>query len=91
MIGKAAPGHATTSGGSDTHFHRRLMIIALTAWIAGIAISFYNGNTKLPLISLVLGIALLIAMFTGHGGAFVTVGFVVMAMILIIANKLGMT
>ena len=67
------------------------MIIALIAWIAGIGISFYNGNTKLPLISLVIGIGLLVAMFTGHGGVFVTVGFVVMAVILIIANKLDMS
>ena len=67
------------------------MIIALIAWIAGIGISFYNGNTKLPLLSLVIGIGLLVALFTGHGGALVTVGFAVMAVILIIANKLDMS
>ncbi len=67
------------------------MFIAIAAWLAGIGISFYNGNTKLPLVSLVLGIGLLVANFTGHGGIITTVGFVLLAVILIIANKLDMT
>jgi hypothetical protein len=67
------------------------MLIAIVAWLAGLGISFYNGNTKLPLISLVIGIGLLVAMFTGHGGIVTTVGFVLLAVVLILANKLDMT
>jgi hypothetical protein len=67
------------------------MFIALIAWIAGLGISFYNGNTKLPLACLVIGIGLLVAIFTGYGGTITTVGFVVLAVILIIANKLDST
>ena len=67
------------------------MIIAIIAWLAGLGISFYNGNTKLPLGCLVIGIGLLVAMFTGHGGIIPTVGFALLAAILIIANKLDMS
>jgi hypothetical protein len=67
------------------------MLIAIAAWIAGVGISFYNGNTKLPIVSLVIGIGLLIAMFTGHGGIVTTIGFAVLAVVLIIANKLDMS
>lgn len=66
------------------------MIIAIIAWLAGLGISFYNGNTKLPGFCLIVGIGLLIAMFTGHGNIITTVGFVLLAVILIIANKFDM-
>lgn len=67
------------------------MIIAIIAWLAGLGISFYNGNVKLPVFCLVAGIGLLIAIYTGHGDIIGTVGFVLLAVILIIANKFDMS
>jgi hypothetical protein len=36
-------------------------LFAIIAWIAGVIISFYNGNRKLPLIVLLIGIGLFFA------------------------------
>jgi hypothetical protein len=38
-----------------------MYLIAILAWAGGVVVSFYNGNWKLPLVVLLLGIGLLLA------------------------------
>ena len=38
-----------------------MFLIAIIAWAGGVIVSLYNGNRKLPLIVLLLGIGLLFA------------------------------
>lgn len=58
-------------------------IVAIAAWAVGIAVSFYNGNRKLPLIVLAIGLGLMFAPV----GAFGIAGIAVLAAIIWIANK----
>ena len=62
-------------------------ILALAAWLAGVAVSYYNGNRKLPTVILLLGIAIVVATATGHAGVFGTAGLALLAAIIWIANK----
>ena len=67
--------------------HQTLMfLIAIIAWAGGVIISLYNGNRKLPLIVLLLGIGLLFAPIGVWGIA----GIAILAAILWIANKADM-
>jgi hypothetical protein len=61
-------------------------LIAIIAWIGGVVISFYNGNRKLPLVVLFLGIGLLIAPI----GVWKLAGIAILAAIIWIANKADM-
>ncbi len=61
-------------------------LIALVAWIGGVIISFYNGNRKVPLVVLLLGIGLLIAPI----GVWKLAGLALLAAIIWIANKADM-
>ncbi len=63
-----------------------MSIIALAAWIGGVAISFYNGNVKLPLSVLLIGVVLLFAPI----GFWSTVGICLLAAVIWIANKADM-
>lgn len=63
-----------------------MFFIAVIAWIGGVIISFYNGNRKLPLIVLLLGLGLLFAPIEGYGLA----GIALLAAIIWIANKADM-
>lgn len=63
-----------------------MFLIAIIAWAGGVIISFYNGNRKLPLIVLLLGIGLLFAPIGVWGIA----GIALMAAIIWIANKADM-
>jgi hypothetical protein len=63
-----------------------MSIIALGAWVAGVAISFYNGNVKLPVTVLLLGVVLLVAPI----GFWSTVGICLLAAVIWIANKSDM-
>jgi len=58
-------------------------LIALVAWIGGVVISFYNGNRKLPIIVLLLGLGLLFAPI----GVWRLAGIALLAAIIWIANK----
>jgi len=60
-----------------------MFMIAIAAWVGGVAISFYNGNRKLPLIVLLLGLGLLFAPI----GAWGIAGIALLAAIVWIANK----
>ena len=64
-----------------------MSLIVLIAWIGGAGISLYNGNRKLPLIVLALGVGLLFAPI----GFWSTVGLALLAAIIWIANKADMT
>ena len=63
-----------------------MFLIAIIAWAGGVIISLYNGNRKLPLIVLLLGIGLLFAPIGVWGIA----GIAILAAILWIANKADM-
>ena len=63
-----------------------MSIIALVAWIGGVIVSFYNGNRKLPIAVLVLGLGLLLAPI----GFWSTAGIAILAAIIWIANKADM-
>jgi hypothetical protein len=60
-----------------------MFLIAIVAWAVGVIVSFYNGNVKLPLIVLLLGLGLLFAPIGGWGIA----GIALLAAIIWIANK----
>ena len=60
-----------------------MFFIAIIAWAGGVIVSLYNGNRKLPLIVLVLGLGLLFAP-TGVWGV---AGIALLAAIVWIANK----
>ena len=61
-------------------------LIALVAWIGGVIVSFYNGNRKLPLVVLLLGLGLLFAPI----GVWKLAGLALLAAIIWIANKTDM-
>jgi hypothetical protein len=61
-------------------------LIALVAWIGGVIISFYNGNRKLPLVVLLLGLGLLFAPI----GVWKLAGLALLAAMIWIANKADM-
>ena len=61
-------------------------LIALAAWVAGVMVSFYNGNRKFPLIVLLLGIGLLCAPI----GVWKVAGLALLAAVIWIANKADM-
>jgi hypothetical protein len=63
-----------------------MSLIALVAWVGGVIVSFYNGNRKLPLIVLLLGVGLLLAPIGFWG----TAGIALLAAIIWIANKSDM-
>ena len=63
-----------------------MFLIALVAWIGGVIISLYNGNRKLPLIVLAIGVGLLFAPI----GVWGLVGITLLACIIWIANKADM-
>ena len=60
-----------------------LSIIVLIAWIGGVVVSFYNGNRKLPIAVLLIGLGLLAAPI----GIWKLVGLALLAAIIWIANK----
>jgi hypothetical protein len=61
-------------------------LIAIIAWAGGVIVSFYNGNRKLPLIVLLLGLGLLFAPIGVWGVA----GLALLAAIIWVANKADM-
>ena len=63
-----------------------MFLIAVIAWAGGVIVSFYNGNRKLPLTALVLGVGLLFAPIGVWGIA----GIALLAAIIWIANKADM-
>jgi len=60
-----------------------MYLIALIAWLGGVIVSFYNGNWKLPLVVLLLGVGLLVAPIGFWG----TAGIALLAAIIWVANK----
>jgi len=64
-----------------------MRILALAAWLADVAVSFHNGNRKLPTVILLLGIGVVVATWTGRAGPFGTAGLALLAAIIWIANK----
>jgi hypothetical protein len=60
-----------------------MFLIAVIAWAGGVGASLYNGNRKLPLIVLILGLGLLFAPIGVWGMA----GIAILAAIMWIANK----
>ena len=63
-----------------------LFLIALIAWLGGVIISFINGNRKMPLIILLIGLGLIFAPI----GIWKLVGLALLAAIIWTANKLDM-
>ena len=63
-----------------------LFLIALIAWLGGVIISFVNGNRKMPLIILLIGLGLIFAPI----GIWKLVGLALLAAIIWTANKLDM-
>ena len=63
-----------------------MFLIAIVAWIGGVIISLYNGNRKLPLIVLGIGLGLMFAPI----GVWGFVGITLLACIIWIANKMDM-
>jgi len=60
-----------------------MFLIALIGWLGGVAVSFYNGNRKFPLIVLLLGVALMFAPI----GIWRMAGIALLAAIIWVANK----
>ncbi len=63
-----------------------LSLIALIAWLGGVVVSFINGNRKMPLIILLIGLGLIFAPI----GIWKLVGLALLAAIIWTANKLDM-
>lgn len=63
-----------------------LSLIALIAWLGGVIVSFINGNRKMPLIILLIGLVL----FFLPIGIWKLVGIALLAAIIWAANKLDM-
>ena len=63
-----------------------MFLVAIVAWAGGVIISFYNGNRKLPITVLLLGLGLLFAPIGVWGMA----GLAILAAIIWIANKADM-
>ena len=63
-----------------------MFLIAIIAWIGGVFISFYNGNRKLPIAVLLIGLGLMFAPI----GVWGLVGITLLAAIIWIANKAEM-
>jgi len=63
-----------------------MFLIAIIAWIGGVFISFYNGNRKLPIAVLLIGLGLMFAPI----GVWGMVGITLLAAIIWIANKAEM-
>jgi hypothetical protein len=61
-------------------------LVALLAWLGGIVVSFVNGNRKLPIAILLIGIGLF---FLPNPG-FRLAGFAILAAIIWVANKADM-
>ena len=67
--------------------HKTFMfLIAIIAWAVGVIVSFSNGNRKLPVAVLLIGLVLLFAPI----GVFGTAGIALLAAIIWIANKADM-
>lgn len=64
-----------------------MSLIALAAWIGGVIVSLYNGNRRLPLTVLLLGLGLLFAPI----GFWSTVGIAILGAVIWIANKADMS
>ena len=64
-----------------------MFLIAFIAWAGGVVVSFHNGNRKLPLVVLLLGLGLWLAPL----GLFGTAGIALLAAIIWIANKSDMS
>lgn len=64
-----------------------MFLLAIIAWAGGVIISLYNGNRKLPLVVLLLGLGLLFAPIGIWGIA----GIALLAAITWIANKADMS
>jgi hypothetical protein len=63
-----------------------MFLVAILAWAGGVIISFYNGNRKLPITVLLLGLVFLFAPIGVWGLA----GVAILAAIIWIANKADM-
>lgn len=63
-----------------------MFFIVIIAWAGGVIISFHNGNRKLPLVVLLLGLGLLFAPIGVWGIA----GITLLTAIIWIANKADM-
>lgn len=61
-------------------------LIALIAWLGGVVVSFINGNRKMPLVILLVGLGLMFAPI----GVWKLVGIALLAAIIWTANKLDM-
>jgi len=65
-----------------------LAVIALGAWMGGIAVSYINGNRLAPTIFLLLGLGVLMTMFMGIlKPGFAYAGIALLAAIIWVMNK----
>ena len=68
-----------------------MFFIVLATWLVGVVVSFIYGNRKLPLIILLLGGGVVIAIFSGIAGWFGVAALAILSAIIWIANKSDMT
>lgn len=61
-------------------------LIAIIAWLGGVVVSLSNGNRKMPLIVLLLGLAFIFAPI----GIWKLAGVAILAAIIWVANKADM-
>jgi len=61
-------------------------LLALIAWLGGVVVSFINGNRKMPLTILLIGLVLMFAPI----GVWKLIGIALLAAIIWTANKLDM-
>ena len=64
--------------------------IVLVAWIVGVVMSFSNGNRKLPLTILLLGLLDLVGIFVFRLGWIGISILAILAIVIHMANKLDM-
>jgi len=67
-----------------------MFYIVIAAWLAGVIVSFINGNRKLPLTIFVIGAAATAFQFTVGMGYYYIALMAITALVIWIANKMDM-
>ena len=68
-----------------------MAFIVLAAWLVGVIVSLVNGNRKLPLGILGIGVLILAIHFTVGLGMFALLSMAILAIIIWITNKMDMS
>jgi hypothetical protein len=68
-----------------------MAFIVLAAWLVGVIVSLVNGNRKLPLSILGIGVLILGIHFTVGLGMFALMSMAILTIIIWITNKMDMS